>query len=287
MDSKEFTLHIGELTSDISEKLIILSMMQEDIGQHDHQFFEFAYITGGSATHTLDGIEYQVKKGDYFFVDIGSKHGYSSGENLSLINCLFLPEILDDSLKGCISFEELIQSCLLKYHKLYFGKRSVNRIYHDRDDRVAKLITGMDVEYQKKEVGYEDVFRCRLLEILILTMREVVETGAIQSTIVKELIHYINRNYTESALLLKFCNEYHFTKPYISRRFKEEMGINITEYVQRIRIEKCCGYLVGSDLPITEIAQRVGYADMKFFHKLFRRIKNVSPREYRRRHSLI
>ena len=55
-----------------------------------------------------------------------------------------------------------------------------------------------------------------------------------------------------------------------------------TEYLQKIRIEKCCELLAGSEMSIQEIAHSVGYEDAKFFQQVFKRMVKMSPREYRR-----
>ena len=56
---------------------------------HGHNFFELAYITGGTAEHTLENEGKTISAGDYFFVDYGCLHGFQNCKNLTLINCLF------------------------------------------------------------------------------------------------------------------------------------------------------------------------------------------------------
>lgn len=59
----------------------------------------------------------------------------------------------------------------------------------------------------------------------------------------------------------------HYSVAYISRRFKQETGVTLREYVQNVRIEKSCELLEDSDLRVVEIARRVGYEDIKFFNR--------------------
>ena len=58
--------------------------------------------------------------------------------------------------------------------------------------------------------------------------------------------------------------------------------MTFTDYLQKLRIEKSCELLAGSDMRIAEIAQAVGYEDIKFFNRLFKRTLGMPPREYRR-----
>ena len=280
---REYTLGADIVGIKDSEKLVVMPFAQEDMEKHNHHFFELAYITGGSAVHTLNDVRGAVKRGDYFIVDYGSPHSYTECRELTLINCLFLPEIIDDTLEGCRSFDALMRVCLIRYYKQYFGLTPVNRIFHDEDGRILELLTGIQREYTEKRVGYTEIFRCRLLELLILTMRSIVRedrtTG--KSTVILEAIRFLDGNYAERAVLGRFCEEHHYSLQYISRKFRQETGVTAREYLQKLRIEKSCSLLAGSDLTIQEIAQAVGYEDEKFYRTLFHRLLNMSPREYR------
>ena len=56
-----------------AEKLIMMPFCQEDLAMHGHNFFELAYITGGTAEHTLETEVKTISAGDYFIVDYGWK----------------------------------------------------------------------------------------------------------------------------------------------------------------------------------------------------------------------
>ncbi len=288
---QEYTLELSEFdqAENKADKLVIRPYRQEDLGGHNHNFFELVYITGGCGIHTLNDTEHALSAGDYFIVDYGSVHSYTSSKDLTLINCLFLPEIIDATLKGCNSFEVLMHGCLMRYYKILLGKTPVNRVFHDADGHVLQLLNGMMKEYEEKQVGYTEIFRCRLLEILIIAMRNIIDDNLYltNNTTILDAIEYINSNYTSQKILHGFCMQYHFTPQYISRKFKQETGCTVSEYLQRVRMEKCCELLAGCDKPVSEIAQAVGYNDLKFFHGLFKRMLKMSPREYRKMSSQV
>ena len=285
--SNKYTVHLNETTINNTDKFVIKTYHQQDMPTHDHNFFELVYVIGGSTLHTLNGNSGSLGLGDYFIVDYGSEHCYEQSNHLTLINCLFYPEIIDDTLKGCFSFDELLHVCLLRYYKLYFGKSSANHIFHDHDGRILQLLTGIMKEYEEKKVGYAEIFRSRLLEILILIMRNVMDrNSSIKNDTILEVLHYINSNYSNSAILSTFCETHHYSPQYISRKFKQETGFTISEYLQKIRIEKSCELLAGSSLPIADIAESVGYVDLKFFNNLFKKMIKMSPRDYRKMNSI-
>lgn len=266
------------------DKFHIMTYNQEDLSAHNHKFFELAYVKEGTALHTLNGVRTTLHPGDYYIVDYGSVHSYENCQNLILINCLFQPEIINETLKGCCSFESLLHVCLLRYYKLYLGNTPANRIYNDEDGRILSLLNGMLKEYEEKNVGYTEIFTSRLFEILILIMRNVIDdqVSILQNEIILEVILYIRNHFQSHNLLSNFCNEYHYSPQYISRKFKEDTGFTISEYVQKIRIEKSCKLLVGSTMTIGRIAEEVGYTDLKFFNQLFKKIIKMSPRDFRK-----
>lgn len=281
---KENTIEFWQFIEDDSEKLVMMPYCQEDINSHDHHFFELVYITGGTARHTLEEKPHILTSGDYFLVDYGSRHSYGESRGLTLINCLFLPEVVDDTLQGCHSFDVLLQSCLIKYYRMSPGKTGVNRIFHDGDGRILQLMEGMQMEYEQKKVGYARILRGRLLEILLLTLRELIpeEKKRPESSAVLEVLAFVDRGYQNAVTLRAFCDEKHYSVPYISRRFRQETGMTVREYLQKVRIEKSCMLLADSDMRISEIAQAVGYEDIRFFNQVFKRMMKMPPRDYRK-----
>lgn len=267
-----------------TEPLMIAPCCQEDVAAHDHRFFELVYITGGTAFHTLNGVRQPIGTGNYFIIDYGSVHSYSDSRNLSLINCLFLPEVIDETLRGCRSFEALMHSCLLRYYQLAPGQPFANRVFLDDSGRVRQLIEGMLAEYRNRQTGYPEIIRGHLLEIQILTLRSLLADHPLpaRSAPVTDAITYISNHYAEHGVLRAYCRDSHFNAQYISRKFRQETGFTITNYLQKIRIEKSCELLAGTELRVTEIAQAVGYENVKHFQQLFSRMLHMSPREYRK-----
>lgn len=277
------TMEIYQIASNDSEKLVMMDFEQGDVGSHDHHFFELAYVTGGSADQVLNGQCGRLRAGDYFIMDYGSVHRYENCRNFTLINCLFLPEVIDETLRYCQSLEALLQGCLIRYYRMTLGEDWANRIFHDEDGRVGQLLYGMVEEYRKKQLGSTEIFRCRLTEILILTLRMLVQPqkNRAEGTVAAELIRYVDASYREKLTLQDFCDRQHYSLAYVSRRFKQETGMTFREYVQKVRIEKCCALLSGSDLSVSEAAAAVGYEDMQFFREVFRKYLHMTPKEYR------
>lgn len=101
------------------------------------------------------------------------------------------------------------------------------------------------------------------------------------SPIVTRIKEYINKKYNEKISLDELAEEFYMNPSYLSKLFKDETGINITAYIQDIRIKKSKELLKGSEYQISEIAERVGYPDYRYFCTMFKRSTGVTPLQYR------
>ncbi|NHN31907.1 helix-turn-helix transcriptional regulator [Paenibacillus sp. S3N08] len=73
----------------------------------------------------------------------------------------------------------------------------------------------------------------------------------------------------------------HLSPNYLATLFKKEAGTTLNDYVTRTRIYHAKRLLSESNLLIQEIAEKVGYKDVKYFTKLFKKEVGDSPRAYR------
>ena len=280
---KQNSPNVHRMRKDMSQKLVMMRYQQNDFQEHDHHFFELVYVTSGTAEHTLNGSRSILKPNDFFFIDLGSYHSFEHAKNLELINCLFLPEFIDETLQGCDSLDALLHSSMIRYSRLTVGQTWADRIFHDESGKIGTLLSEMVDEYKNKQFGSNEIFRCHLKEILIFTLRMLVQPAkAYSDSIINEVISFVNKHYHKPLTLQTFCNQKHYNLSYISRRFKQETGMTFREYVQKIRIEKACELLAGSDMTVSEIARAVGYDDIQFFHSVFKRLLHMTPKEYKK-----
>ncbi len=252
---------------------------------HAHDFLELAYVRRGKAYHTLNGHSTIIQKGDFLILDYNAIHSYvADSDNLEIINCLFEPKFIDHSLKGCKKFVEVVNNYMVKYSCTTTNISPANCIFSDRDGTILKLLESMLVEYDTKNSGFYEILRCKLIEIIILTMRKNTPPSPVcPDRLCEYMMQYVEKNMTEKNLLGNISREANFSVSYLSRKFKNGMGISFSDYVKKRRIEYCCRLLANTDKKIIEIAQSVGYADMKFFNQIFKAQLGLTPREFRRR----
>jgi AraC-like DNA-binding protein len=69
--------------------------------------------------------------------------------------------------------------------------------------------------------------------------------------------------------------------PYFSTVFKEEMGENLSNYLNRLRVDRAAKLLIETDLSLSEIAGSCGFEDQSWFSKIFKSYTGLSPGKYR------
>jgi YesN/AraC family two-component response regulator len=70
---------------------------------------------------------------------------------------------------------------------------------------------------------------------------------------------------------------------YLSRTFKKALGMTLTDYINKLRIEEAKYMLDHSNESVAKIALRVGYSDPNYFSKVFTKLEHVTPHDYRKR----
>lgn len=92
---------------------------------------------------------------------------------------------------------------------------------------------------------------------------------------------FIEHHYAEELSLQGMSERFYLSREYISRRFKQQYGVNLSEYLLSIRMREAKRLLETSRQRIYEVAQAVGFSDDKYFRKVFKKQVGVTPNEYR------
>ncbi|MCL2196093.1 MAG: helix-turn-helix domain-containing protein, partial [Treponema sp.] len=104
--------------------------------------------------------------------------------------------------------------------------------------------------------------------------------GVRHFTALRRAERYIWMHYTRKLSLKEIAKASGLSAPYFSTVFKEEMGENLSNYLNRLRVEKAQAMLVTTDLPICDIAQSCGFEDQSWFSKIFKNNTGLTPGKY-------
>ncbi len=103
------------------------------------------------------------------------------------------------------------------------------------------------------------------------------------SSLVGEAVTSIRFNIDQPLSLNRIAETLGVHPSYLSRTFKRELGMTLTAYINKLRIEEAKYMLDYSNESVTEIASSVGYSDPNYFSKVFTKLEYVTPHDYRKR----
>jgi YesN/AraC family two-component response regulator len=135
-----------------------------------------------------------------------------------------------------------------------------------------------------------DIQEAQNTEELIDMLYQVVDSmtgqifsfrGVRHASALRKAERYIWENYTRKLSLQEVATASGLSAPYFSTVFKEEMGENLSGYLNRLRVERAAAMLTGSDFPLSEIAGACGFEDQSWFSKIFKNYTGMSPGKYR------
>lgn len=103
------------------------------------------------------------------------------------------------------------------------------------------------------------------------------------SPIVQKTIAYISGHLADENLSLTQLSEnVNTNSSYLSKLFKAEVNMTLTEYISKVRIEKAMEYIKSGNRKIQDVAAAVGYTDTAYFTKCFRKRTGFSPTEFQK-----
>lgn len=147
-------------------------------------------------------------------------------------------------------------------------------------------------EYARKaiQLGAEDflpkpVRRSELVKILSVLL-EKLKGPEPQAESCRKLIQtakgYIDLNFEKHLTLENVASQVYVSASYLSTVFKKETGVNFSEYLTNVRMENAKRFLDDTQYTVSQIAEMVGYKDVKHFSSVFQKYYQVSPAQYRK-----
>ncbi|WP_052406357.1 helix-turn-helix transcriptional regulator [Clostridium culturomicium] len=102
------------------------------------------------------------------------------------------------------------------------------------------------------------------------------------SLLIRKAINYINLNLNSNLTLSSIANNIVVNPNYLSSKFNKEVHESIASFINRRRIEESLKLMKNTSLSITAISEQVGFNDVNYFSKVFKKLLGISPSEYRK-----
>ncbi len=143
--------------------------------------------------------------------------------------------------------------------------------------RELDYLLNMSVNFEQ----YHSTF-CTHISKLMTQISE--NSGSQYTPPIRSAVNYIRLHYSEPISLQDAASQAELSPNYFSELFKKETGQNFSDYLTACRIGQAKKLLRESDCNISETAAQVGYSDVRYFGKLFKKKVGVTPGEYKRIH---
>ncbi|MFC4597570.1 response regulator [Cohnella hongkongensis] len=111
--------------------------------------------------------------------------------------------------------------------------------------------------------------------------RTIADAKKEKESVASQIADYIQRYYHEDVSLQQIAERFYLSREYISRKFKQDIGENLFDYLMKVRLDKACSLLRETDLNVQEISRMVGIDNEKHFSKVFKKYSGLSPSQYR------
>jgi AraC-like DNA-binding protein/ligand-binding sensor protein len=130
----------------------------------------------------------------------------------------------------------------------------------------------------------------KTVEELAVILHSMVENIVVQIVLFQGIPHasamrkaesFIKGNFTRKISLREVAKIAGLSAPYFSTIFKEEMGENLSKYINRQRVEKASRMLLETDISLSEISNACCFDDQSWFSKIFKSFTGISPSKYR------
>lgn len=241
-----------------------------NFAMHWHGHMELLYFIKGGVSLYCGGAEYAVKDGDLIIINPNELHRGDMRQVGTDYLCVMLPPLFFDWLGGemrsifitRISADSCIEDLMLRLYRSFEGKK----------DGYRYLALGCAYEL----IAY-------LTENYAAAQLDKNEYAARNSKLenFNNVIEYIEKNYSDPITTSKAAQLVHLSEYYFCHLFKKHIGCSFTAYLNEIRVQKAQILLKNTKMSVTEIAAEVGFNDINYFCRVFRRFTGFSPTQYK------
>ena len=119
---------------------------------------------------------------------------------------------------------------------------------------------------------------------LIIERRKSTEKYAVSDKNIRTILNYIEKNYANHLSVEELVKQVPLSRRVLEKKFKEETGESLYQYIQNYRIDQFTRLLITTDYSLFEAALQSGFENYKNVSRIFRKYKSLSPAEYRKRY---
>jgi AraC-like DNA-binding protein len=256
-----------------------------DIGtfrEHTHDLYHVVLYTRSSGSYRKCGNEYPAQPGTLVIISPGQSHDFVSLRRSSVYSEITFSLVAPTGKVLTLAFEDIL--------RIYTGVEGrVPDELHLTKEAAQELTVIMIqiMDYLQSPSSMSDFYAQRALASLFEMIVAHCYTEGIRGAAlardnrIVQVKQYIDEHYAEDIAAEDLAAMSHCSKGHLFRAFKRCFRVSPLAYQQDLRFEAAQRLLRFTSLRCYEIAQRVGYANVYYFHRQFKKKMGLTPRRYR------
>lgn len=248
-----------------------------------HNFMMIAYVAHGEGFHRCGDDKIKITEGDVFIINSNVIHCFSSSERLQFMemyHCCFRPEIIEMFLMNMRDdFPEL---------ESFFNNSEPYLFIKDNSSKeIRSLFVSAIDEYMHCPPGNRYMIKSYLYILLTKLMRRYSQSinnpVFNQNKTVDEIIRYINYNLNFGIKVRDIAEAMHLSEEYLCRLFKKHTGMTLTQFMNKLKIEKAKDLLKNTDRSIESISFAIN-CNQTYLKRLFKKYTGMTLSDYRKKY---
>jgi AraC family L-rhamnose operon transcriptional activator RhaR/AraC family L-rhamnose operon regulatory protein RhaS len=267
--------------------IVEMPVQSSTAGLHSHDFHELVIITDGIGTHVTNSERYPISAGDVFVIKPDMAHGYLDTDRLSLINVLYIPELIHfpcADLADCPGYHALfrVEPGLRKGHafksRLKTGPLELAE--------AKKTVREIQDELAAKKPGFNFMAEAHFMRLACFLSRCYTASGTDQKLSgalmrLSEILVHIDSNFRRPLELDALVAMSGMSKSSFIRNFRKAVGRAPFEYIIQKRIERARELLKNPDISVRAAADESGFEDSNYFSRMFKKATGKTPLQFR------
>lgn len=254
---------------------------------HWHDEMEIIYIKKGIGSITVDFSQYMVTAGTIALILPGQLHsiGQYGQESMEYENIIFHPNIL---------ISKKTDTCSSNYLcPLFSGSTGIPLLFAPGSpcyDEIAACIDANDEICGTNPPGYQLFIKSQLFRLFYLLYNRLCPAEPSRSRPkalekMKLILKYVENHYMNKITIADAAEASGVSPSHFMRYFKNTMGTSFIDYLNEYRLTMASRLLVSSDSSILAIASEVGFENLSYFNRTFKKRFALTPSAYRKKYS--
>lgn len=256
--------------------------------QNYHDYLEIVYFLEGSGTCLCGDKEYKIDKGDIFIFNDVELHTMYADKMMVFIAVYFLPELIykpGDTPYNLDYLKPFYYRSELFNNKIPAGTDTTSKIYEALIE-LYRTFKDQDSFFRLASVTYLQEILLSLLYYYSKNKAIIDSTTDYDKNLqdiekLKNTFILIMNNYRKNITLKEAAASAHMSPHYFCRFFKKVTGNTFKEYLLKIKIDKAKELLLKCNHSVTDIAYDVGFENLSYFCRTFKKFTKLNPMDFR------